>query len=135
MKRLMILSLMFSFAIGMLVVSSCDKTEFSSVVLGVAEAMPSIVKNGDEIVLSIGGKISSSGSSSVNGKEFYPVVHYLIDGNEVAVSSSKEMPFEAKCVVSNMSVGEHALTVNITGSRKGAHFDNNVSSSTILVTE
>lgn len=136
--------------IGMLFVSSCNDDKevamYSSSLQGQAIAPPATVKNGDETVLSIGGKtiidgeiISISQSHydnvSIDGKTYYPTVHYLIDGNEVAVSTGNPFPFNAKYVVGNLSVGEHVLSVNITSPREDIIFDCDVSSSMIHVVE
>lgn len=121
----------------MLSTASCDpdpEVTIDSVVTGTANATPSYVQNGDSLTLSIKG-ISISSYSEVNGKGYYPVVHYLIDGVEVAISSEKGQPFTAIYIVENLTKGEHTLSVNIKPSRSGANFRNAVSPSTIMVTE
>lgn len=115
-------------------VASCEKIEFSTSLTGQAKATPSTVKNGDVIKLSVGG-ISASGSTTINGKEYYPIVHYLIDGKEVAVSNGKTLPFEVSYTVEGLSVGKHTLSANITPSLKGAEFENKVSNSEITVVQ
>lgn len=130
----------------MLVIVSCTVIAFSSCgpcpdpiieitasITGQAKATPSTVKNGDVIKLSIEGLISSSSSISINDKDYNPIVHYLIDGKEVAVSEDKSLPFSASYTVEGLSVGQHTLSVNITSSTKGAEFENKVSSSQITV--
>lgn len=118
----------------MLSAASCEKVNIDSVVTGTATATPSYVQNGDSLTLSIKG-ISISSYSEVNGKEYYPVVHYLIDGVEVAVSSEKIQPFTAKYKVDNLAIGGHTLSVSIKPSRGDASFRNAVSPSIIMVTE
>lgn len=49
-------------------------------VLGKVVVTPSIVTNGEELILKIEGNASASGEATVNGKKYYPVVHYLVDG-------------------------------------------------------
>lgn len=123
--------------LSLLAFTSCSDDEdvtINASVSGTAKASPSDVKNGDEISLTIGGT-SHSSASEINGKEYYPVIHYLIDGTEVAVSNEKELPFTAKWVVKDLSVGEHTLSVDITSSRKGATYENKVLPSTITVIE
>ena len=88
--------------------TSCEeekKIAITSDVFGKAVATPSTVRNGDEINLSI-GDVAVSGSVTVDGKEYYPIVHYLIGDKEVAVSAEKEMPFSAIYGVNNLTVDE-----------------------------
>lgn len=115
--------------------ASCSKTEINSSLKGEAVASPSVVKNGDKIKLSKAGFFSSSSYGSINGKEYYPIVHYLIDGNEVATSSEKELPFDTYYTATNLSVGEHILSVNVTTLHKDAYYENQVTTSKITVTE
>ena len=112
-----------------------EEVTITSDVYGNAMATPSTVKNGDEINLSIGGVATASGSVIVDGKEYYPIVHYLIEGNEVAVSAEKEMPFNAIYKVENLTVGEHILSVSITPSFSRAQFVNKIVGSVITVVE
>lgn len=130
-----VLSYLFSVVL-LLSFVSCEKTktEIDSVVTGTAAANPSVVKNGDDIILTIGG-ISFSDYTKINGEEYYPIIHYLVDGEEVALSEEKEQPFTAKWKVQNLSEGEHGLSVKITSSRDGATYENNVLPSTITVIE
>lgn len=111
-----------------------EEVKITSDVYGNAMATPSTVKNGNEINLSIGG-VTVSGSVIVDGKEFYPIVHYLIDGNEIAVSAERKMPFNATYKVDNLTVGEHDLSVSITPSASGAQFINMIVGSVITVVE
>lgn len=106
-----------------------------SSVIGVATSSQNNVRNGDEITLSISGSISASGYTSINGKEYYPVVHYCIDGVEVAVSEEKKFPFNASFKVNGLSLGEHTLSVDVTGSSKHASYNNNVRSSVFTISE
>lgn len=121
--------------------SSCsdDDEYYAGEVWGAAVAQPDTVKNGDESILSIGaafgGIFSATSSATINGKSYHAVVHYLIDSVEVVVSKEKDLPFSATYVVRNLSVGEHTLSVEVKGNRKGAHFTSFVSSSKIFVTE
>lgn len=131
MKRNVIV-LLFA-VVSTLFMSSCAKVD--SAVVGTAIATPDTVKNGDEVTFSIGGNVAVSGTSSMNGREYYPIIHYLIDGEEVAKSSDKGLPFKANYTVKDLSLGEHSLTVEITASRKTANYENLVKSSTITVTE
>lgn len=114
---------------------SCKGVEIRSSVLGKTVAAPSTVKNGDNIVFSIGGLITSSSSVTVNGKNYYPIVHYLIDGEEVVVSTEKEIPFKAEYKVENLTVGEHTLSVSISSSDNNAIYENEVSTSMFTVIE
>lgn len=114
---------------------SCKGVEIRSSVLGKTVATPSTVKNGDNIVFSIGGLITSSSSVTVNGKIYYPIVHYLIDGEEVVVSTEKEIPFKAEYKVENLTVGEHTLSVSISSSDNNAIYENEVSTSMFTVIE
>lgn len=114
---------------------SFERIEIYSSVFGNAIANPSTVENGDEIELSIGGSVAGSDETTINGKEYHPVVHYLIDEKEVATSSEKEIPFSAKYKVENLSIGEHVLSVRISSSRSGAFYENKVATSVISVVE
>ena len=121
--------------ISLLAFISCsEEITIESCVLGTAEASPSTLKNGDEITLTIGGT-SVSSFQTVNGKKYYPVVYYLVDGKEVATAVEKQLPFTAKWVAKDLSVGEHTLSVNITPSREGATYENKVYPSKITVIE
>lgn len=134
-KTLLVLT---AFVCSLFLTIACSKDEEVTVkteILGKAEATPSTVKNGDEITLGIGGIISSSSTATINGKEYYPVIHYLVDGSEVAVSTDKKSPFNATYKVNDLSVGEHTLSVRITPSESGAIFENKVSESKITVVE
>ncbi len=117
--------------------TTVNDVEVNGKVTGKVVATPSTVKNGDEIELEIGGTsiISVSVQLTINGKRFYPVVHYLIDGKEVTESSETEMSYKAKCAITGLAVGEHTVSVNITGSQEGANYENNVASTTITVVE
>lgn len=117
------------------VIACNDYSIVQTTVLGTAVADPSTASNGDEVELSIGGGITSSGTVSINGKEYCPVIHYLIDGKEVAKSSDKDIPFKATYILKDLPIGEHELSVEITSSHKGGQYDNAVKSSTITITE
>lgn len=136
------LKVIIAVLLGGLLTSSCDPGHalapeyiFSSSVYGKVVVTPSNVKNGDEIALEIGGMISASGNATINGKELYPIVHYLLDGREIAISSDKDLPFKAKYTINELAVGEHEISVDIVGSRKGAIFENKVVSTKITVVE
>lgn len=135
MKCLMKLTVIITILLGGLLMSSCGVEEFNSTVNGKVVVTPSTVKNGDEIALEIGGTISASGNATINGKEFYPIVHYLLDGREIAISSDNKLPFKANCTINDWTVGEHEISVDIVGSRKGAIFENKVVSTKITVVE
>lgn len=135
MKCLMKLTVIITFLLGGLLMSSCDEEEFNSTVYGKVVVTPSTVKNRDEIALEIGRTISASGNATINGKKFYPIVHYLLDGREIAISSDKDLPFKANCTINDLTVGEHEISVDIVGSRKGAIFENKVVSTKITVVE
>ena len=112
------------------------KVTISSTVTGQAVATPSTVKNGDEVQFTIGGRIAGSEWNTINGEEYYPVVHYLIDGVEVADSEEKGLPFSATYTVEDLAIGEHTLSVSITPSHSGEDsYTNNVTPSTITVIE
>lgn len=115
--------------------ASCEKDEVKSLVIGKIVATPSSAKNGDEITLEIGGGVSASGETIINGKEYHPIIHYLIDGKAVVKSSETTLPFNAKYIIKDLAIGEHALSVDITSSRKGAIFENKVRSTTITILE
>lgn len=117
------------------VMPSCKKATIASDVVGEATAVSSSVQNGDEIILSISGIISASGSINYDGEQHFPIVHYLIDGVEVAVSSETEIPFNALYKVENLTLGEHTLSVDITPSHGGDSYNNKVVSSIITVIE
>lgn len=129
------LTVIITFLLGGLLMSSCDEEEFNSTVYGKVVVTPSTVKNRDEIALEIGRTISASGNATINGKKFYPIVHYLLDGREIAISSDKDLPFKANCTINDLTVGEHEISVDIVGSRKGAIFENKVVSTKITVVE
>lgn len=138
MKCLMKLTVIITIILGGLLMPSCDPDSeymFSSSVCGKVVVTPSNVKNGDEIALEIGGLISASGNATINGKELYPIVHYLLDGREIAISSDKDLPFKAKYTINELAVGEHEISVDIVGSQKGAIFENKVVSTKITVVE
>lgn len=135
MKYLMKITVIVTILLGGLFMSSCTKDEFNSSVYGKVIATPSTVKNGDDIVLEIGGIFSCSEDAKINGKNFYPIAHYLLDGKEIAISSDKKVPFKAKYTINDLAVGEHVISVDIVGSRKGAFFENKVVSTKITVLE
>ncbi len=115
--------------------SDDDEVKVTSDIMGAAVATPSSAKNGDEISLSIEGNISGSGTASVNGELHYPVIHYLIDGNEVAVSTETTLPFHATYQVEGLTPGEHVLSVNIIPSHENDEYHNRISLATITITE
>lgn len=131
MKKVILLS---AFLLSV-VLSSCDCDEFYSDIMGKATATPSMVSNGDTITLSVGGIISGSGEATIGHKKYYPIVHYLIDGQEVAVSKEHSTPFYATYVVKKLTPGDHIVTVEVNGSRKKAHYENHVGASTLSVKE
>lgn len=134
MKLFIRITLFLTLVVG-LFFASCDKEEFKTMVLGKVIATPSIVKNGEELILKIEGNASASGEATVNGKKYYPVIHYLVDGKKVATSSETSLPFNAKCIINDLAKGEHTISVEITGSQKEVIVENKVSSTTITVHE
>lgn len=121
-----------------LCISACDvitSTGISvqSTIVGTANSSPSIARIGEELTFTIGGGITSSSTVSINGKEYYPVVHYLLDGVEVVVSTEKDMPFKASYLVKDLSIGDHVLSVEMTGSNKNVTYINMVGTSTITI--
>lgn len=133
MKLLLKISLVFIGVIGVIALASCEKDEVKSLVIGKIVATPSSVKNGDEITLEIGGNVSASGETIINGKDYHPII--LIDGKAVVKSSETTLPFNAKYIIKDLTIGEHTLSVDITSSRKGAIFENKVSTTTITILE
>lgn len=117
--------------------TSCDDelVEIHSSIIGEVISTPSTVKNGQVITLSIGGNIVSSSSMSVNGREYYPVIHYNIDGQKIVTSAEKSLPYNAEYTVRDLSIGEHTLTVTITGAGKRTIYENKITSSKLYVTE
>ena len=134
MKLFIRITLFLTLVVGLLF-TSCDKEEFKNTVLGKVVATPSIVTNGVELILKIEGNASASGEATVNGKKYYPVVLYLVDGKKVATSPETSLPFNAKCIINDLSKGEHTISVEITGSQKEVIVENKVSSTTITVQE
>lgn len=138
MKLFIRITLFLTLVVGLLF-ASCDKeefkTEFKTAVLGKVVAVPSIVSNGEELILNIEGIVSASGEATINGKKYYPVVHYLVDGKKVATSPETSLPFNAKCIINDLAKGEHTISVEITGSQKEVIVENKVSSTTITVQE
>lgn len=123
------------FIILSLALTACDsdddiKIEWGNI-YGVANAEPSSFMNGDNIIFSIGG-ISVGNYVKMDGKEYYPTFHYLLDGEEVAVSSEKELPFRAQYTANGLTPGEHTLSVDITAPKQ-CSFENKIVSSTIIV--
>lgn len=127
--------LKFVLLLSLLPLLSCTEEDVTISVYGTATASPSMAKNGEKIVLSVGGMLSGSGSATINGHDYHVVIHYLIDDVEVATSLEKENPFNAEYVVTDLAVGEHTLSVVATPSRKNAVIENNVKPSTIIITE
>ena len=134
MKLFIRITLFLTLVVG-LFFASCDKEEFKTMVLGKVVATPSIVTNGEELILKIEGNASASGEATVNGKKYYPVVLYLVDGKKVATSPETSLPFNAKCIINDLAKGEHTISVEITGSQKEVIVENKVSSTTITVQE
>ena len=135
MKSFLKISLVFIGIIGVMALKKKKKDEVKSLVTGKIVATPSSVKNGDEITLEIGGNVFSSGETIINGKDYHPIIHYLIDGKAVVKSSETTLPFNAKYIIKDLTIGEHTLSIDITSSRKGAIFENKVSSTTITILE
>jgi len=136
MKLFIKITLLLTLVVG-LFLTSCDKEEFKIgfTVLGKVVATPSIVANGEELTLKIEGNISASGEATINGKKYYPVVHYLLDGKEVATSSETSLPFNAKCIIKDLETGEHTISVEVIGSQKEVIVENKVTSTNITVQE
>lgn len=134
MKLFIRITLFLTLVVG-LFFASCDKEEFKTMVLGKVVVTPSIVTNGEELILKIEGNASASGEATVNEKKYYPVVHYLVDGKKVATSSETSLPFNAKCIINDLAKGEHTISVEITGSQKEVIVENKVNSTTITVQE
>ena len=86
MKLFLKISLVFIGIIGVMALASCENDEVKSLVTGKIVATPSSVKNGDEITLEIGGNVFSSGETIINGKDYHPIIQYLIDGKAVVKS-------------------------------------------------
>lgn len=69
MKLFIRITLFLTLVVG-LFFASCDKEEFKTMVLGKVVATPSIVTNGEELILKIEGNASASGKATVNGKKY-----------------------------------------------------------------
>lgn len=67
MKLFIRITLFLTFVVGLLF-TSCDKEKIKTMVLGKVVATPSIVTNGEELILKIEGNASASGEATVNGK-------------------------------------------------------------------
>ncbi len=121
---------MFVVLIGVAVSTSSCEDDYFVTIDGKAIADQSTIRNGSFITLTI-GNISQVAYALPEGKN--PVVHYLIDGKEVAASKDGSSPFKATYKVEGLSIGKHTLSANITCSEKGAVITNNISSSEITV--
>lgn len=135
MKLFLKITLVLTSIFGVIILSSCEKDEVGTIVEGKVVATPSIVKNGDEIAFKIGGNYSMIEDITINGKDYHPIIHYLIDGKEVVISSETTLPFNAKYTIKDLTIGEHILSVDITSSREGGIFENEVSSTIITILE
>lgn len=135
MKLFLKITLVLTSIFGVIILSSCEKDEVRTIVEGKVVATPSIVKNGDEIAFKIGGNYSMIEDITINGKDYHPIIHYLIDGKEVVISSETTLPFNAKYTIKDLTIGEHILSVDITSSREGGIFENEVSSTIITILE
>lgn len=120
--------------IAVILFSCDDKEEFKTSVDGNVSVNPNIAKNGDILNLSISG-FSSSSYGTINGKETYPIVHYLIDGNEVVTSEEKSVPFNAVYKIKNLSIGQHVVSINITSPNDFDYYDNQISNAILTVIE
>lgn len=108
-----------------LALSSCCDHEATVSIKGDVAISKTEVKNGDEVILSIGKIPQSSPIISITisnnnrscdkcGKVFFydptPMVHYYIDDKEVGISEEADHYFACSYTVSGLSAGEHTLS-------------------------
>ena len=111
-KKIFLLFLNSLVAMGTIVsVISCEEADRQVIESITMDAIitiePDIVKVGDEILLTLDNVKFDKDLD----ERYYPVVHYLIDGNEIAVSIENEEPFAAKYIVTGLATGKHIVTI------------------------
>lgn len=115
-------------------VASCEQERFEGFVKGTAVAVPSSFRNGDEVTVQLGRNISIQ-TVIISGTEYPPMLHYEIDGKEVATSKDSESLFAAKFVAEGLQPGEHTLSVSAPTVWANIDYDIKISSSTVTVLE
>lgn len=117
-----------------LLLTGCDKESLQGTVTGSAVAKPSVVKNGEEVCFRVESEAIKT-PAKLNGKEYYPIIRYCIDGVEVVQSQEKQVPFSANYKIENLSQGEHKLSAVIVPSRKNSEYANEIEPSFFTVIE
>lgn len=114
---------------GMFVLVSCDKEDEikgSTTFYGKVVVNPTLVKQNENVIFSIGeGGFSSdnvsvgiSSSTTINGKDVIKSILYFIDGTKVAESSDKANKYSVSYNVENISIGNHVVTAKCSSNFK-----------------
>lgn len=91
---------------------SCEPERFEGDVVGTVVAEPASFHNGDEVKVNIGGN-ANLGIVVISGTEYPPIVHYEIDGVEVAKSNNPNSFFETTFIANDLTPGEHTLSASV----------------------
>lgn len=113
----------------MFVLVSCDKEDEikgSTTFYGKVVVNPTLVKQNENVIFSIGeGGFSSdnvsvgiSSSTTINGKDVIKSISYFIDGTKVAESSDKANKYSVSYNVENISIGNHVVTAKCSSNFK-----------------
>lgn len=92
--------------------ASCEDERFEGTVTGTATAETTAFHNGDEVKVKLGSNVNIQ-IVRISGIEYPPILHYEIDGEEVATSRDWRSYFEASFTAKDLTPGEHTLSVSV----------------------
>lgn len=127
------------------VLTSCDDAQFEGLISGAAvilagdgtsETRLVEVHDGDEVTLSVNGIVGKDLELKIvkiSGVNHPPIVHYLVDGQEVGQSRDFASFFSCSYKVEHLAPGEHTLSVEIPKNFENITYVTDVTSTTFNV--
>lgn len=113
---------------------SCAPDNYDGIIMGTAVATPASFHNGDQVKVGIGGNAHLE-IVKISGRDYPPIIHYEIDGVEVAQSREWSAFFETSFTAQNLTPGEHTLSVSVPDIYANVDYTINIASSKVIVLE
>lgn len=118
-----------------------DGIKGSSTFYAKVSVSPDVVKNGDQVEISLkpanvsGGNISIDLSSSVtiNGKDVIKSVSYFIDGEKVGSGSNKNDGYSFALTIQDMNAGEYKVAAHCESNFKDYIIDEHITEATLVI--
>lgn len=93
-------------------IGSCEEDRYEGTIEGTAIAETTAFHNGDEVNVKLGRNVNIQ-IVRIGGIEYPPILHYEIDGVEVATSRDWSSFFGASFTAKDLTPGEHTLSVSV----------------------